>query len=32
MTVTPWHEESINKKHDRDAFDCGEEALKHARK
>jgi len=27
MTVTPWHEEPINKKHDRDAFDCGEEAL-----
>jgi GNAT superfamily N-acetyltransferase len=22
-----WHEEPIHKKHDRDAFDCGEEAL-----
>jgi len=22
-----WHEEPINKKHDREAFDCGEEAL-----
>ncbi len=32
-----WHEEPISKKHDRDAFDCGEEALneflrRHARK
>jgi hypothetical protein len=25
--VAAWHEEPINKKHDRDAFDCGEEAL-----
>jgi len=25
--VTAWHEESINKKHDRGAFDCGEETL-----
>jgi GNAT superfamily N-acetyltransferase len=25
--VTAWHEEPISKKHDRDAFDCGEEAL-----
>jgi len=25
--VTPWHEEPIHKKHDREAFDCGEEAL-----
>jgi GNAT superfamily N-acetyltransferase len=25
--VTAWHEEPITKKHDRDAFDCGEEAL-----
>jgi GNAT superfamily N-acetyltransferase len=25
--LTAWHEEPINKKHDRDAFDCGEEAL-----
>ena len=27
MTVTAWHEEPIGKKHDREAFDCGEEAL-----
>jgi GNAT superfamily N-acetyltransferase len=25
--VTAWHEEPIDKKHDREAFDCGEEAL-----
>jgi GNAT superfamily N-acetyltransferase len=25
--VTSWHEEPITKKHDREAFDCGEEAL-----
>jgi GNAT superfamily N-acetyltransferase len=25
--VTAWHEEPIGKKHDRQAFDCGEEAL-----
>jgi GNAT superfamily N-acetyltransferase len=25
--VTSWHEEPIDKKHDRQAFDCGEEAL-----
>jgi GNAT superfamily N-acetyltransferase len=25
--VTAWREEPIGKKHDRDAFDCGEEAL-----
>ena len=25
--MTAWHEEPINKKHDREAFDCGEEAL-----
>src|SRR2546425_168098 len=25
--VTAWHEEPIYKKHDREAFDCGEEAL-----
>jgi GNAT superfamily N-acetyltransferase len=25
--VAGWHEEPINKKHDREAFDCGEEAL-----
>lgn len=27
MIPSPWHEEPIGKKHDRDAFDCGEEAL-----
>ena len=27
MMVPPWHEEPINKTHDRDAFDCGEDAL-----
>jgi GNAT superfamily N-acetyltransferase len=25
--VTAWHEEPISRKHDRQAFDCGEEAL-----
>jgi GNAT superfamily N-acetyltransferase len=25
--VTAWHEESIRKQHDREGFDCGEEAL-----
>lgn len=35
--MTAWHEEPISKKHDREAFDCGEEALneflrRHARK
>ena len=25
--MTPWHEEAITRKHDRDAFDCGEGAL-----
>ena len=25
--MTPWHEEPIDKKHDREAFDCGEESL-----
>ena len=35
--MTAWHEEPINKKHDREAFDCGEEPLneflrRHARK
>jgi GNAT superfamily N-acetyltransferase len=25
--VTAWHEEPIDKKHDREAFDCGENAL-----
>ena len=37
MMVPPWHEEPINKTHDRDAFDCGDDALneflrRHARK
>lgn len=27
MNVTGWHEEPISKRHNRDAFDCGEEAL-----
>ena len=27
MNRTAWHEEPIDKKHDRDAFDCGETAL-----
>ena len=27
MAVTAWHEEPINKKHDRESFDCGEEVL-----
>jgi GNAT superfamily N-acetyltransferase len=27
MMVPPWHEEPINKTHDRDAFDCGDDAL-----
>jgi GNAT superfamily N-acetyltransferase len=25
--VTAWHEEAIGKRHDRESFDCGEEAL-----
>ncbi len=25
--MAAWHEEAISRKHDRDAFDCGEEAL-----
>ncbi len=25
--MAAWHEEPINRKHDREAFDCGEEAL-----
>jgi GNAT superfamily N-acetyltransferase len=25
--VTAWHEEPVSKKHDREAFDCGDEAL-----
>ena len=37
MTVPAWHEEPIDRKHDREAFDCGEAALndflrRHARK
>ena len=27
MIATAWHEEPIHKTHDREAFDCGEEAL-----
>jgi GNAT superfamily N-acetyltransferase len=27
MSVSAWHEEPIGKHHERDAFDCGEEAL-----
>jgi GNAT superfamily N-acetyltransferase len=27
MTVVVWHEEPISKKHDREVFDCGDEAL-----
>ncbi len=27
MSLPPWHEEAISKKHDRGAFDCGEPAL-----
>jgi GNAT superfamily N-acetyltransferase len=27
MTVTTWHEEPISKRHNREAFDCGEAAL-----
>lgn len=37
MSALSWHEEPVSKHHDRDAFDCGEEALndflrKYARK
>lgn len=37
MNVTAWHEEPVSKRHDREAFDCGEAALneflrRHARK
>lgn len=37
MSIPPWHEEPISKKHDRETFDCGEEPLngflrKYARK
>ena len=27
MTIPVWHEESISKRHNRDAFDCGDAAL-----
>jgi hypothetical protein len=27
MNITAWHEEPIGKRHDREAFDCGEAAL-----
>jgi GNAT superfamily N-acetyltransferase len=27
VTIPVWHEEPISKKHDRDAFDCGDSAL-----
>lgn len=27
MTVPPWHEEPISKRHDREAFDCGDPVL-----
>jgi GNAT superfamily N-acetyltransferase len=27
MSITAWHEEPIGKRHDREAFDCGEPAL-----
>jgi GNAT superfamily N-acetyltransferase len=27
MSLTPWHEEPIAKRHERESFDCGEEAL-----
>jgi GNAT superfamily N-acetyltransferase len=37
MTISTWHEEPIHKRHNRDAFDCGETVLneflqRHARK
>jgi GNAT superfamily N-acetyltransferase len=37
MMLPAWHEEPINKKHDREGFDCGEDALneflrRHARR
>lgn len=37
MSTRAWHEEPISKRHDREAFDCGEAALnefwqRHARK
>jgi len=27
MTIPPWHEEAISKRHNREAFDCGDAAL-----
>src|SRR5271157_6003736 len=27
MTLTAWHEEPISKRHNRETFDCGEDAL-----
>jgi GNAT superfamily N-acetyltransferase len=27
MNITTWHEEPVSKRHDREAFDCGETAL-----
>ena len=27
MSLAPWHEEPVGKKHDRESFDCGESAL-----
>jgi hypothetical protein len=27
MNILAWHEEPIGKRHDREAFDCGEAAL-----
>lgn len=27
MSLPPWHEEPISRKHDRDSFDCGEQTL-----
>lgn len=27
MTIPPWHEEPISRRHNRDAFDCGDAAL-----
>ena len=37
MNIAAWHEEPISKRHDREAFDCGEAALndflqRHARR
>ncbi|MBV8811533.1 MAG: hypothetical protein JO033_22935 [Acidobacteriaceae bacterium] len=27
MSISPWHEEPVSKRHNRDVFDCGEAAL-----